>query len=158
MLVNTSESLIACLITENKMRRNKKCNSIGCFLFCSFLMFTSCKAQNRTSTMVEELTGKTWIHSHEEDQNGLKAFRTQDFSFPSSRGREGFEFNEDSTFIYYSIAPTDGAQKNKGTWTAKGNEIMVKFQENSSFKKELFFEIEGYKNGLLTIEEKEIIK
>lgn len=121
-------------------------------------MFSSCKAQNKSSALIEELMGKNWIHSHEEDKNGLKAFRTQDFSFPPSRGREGFEFNEDGTFIYHSIAPTDGTQKNKGIWTAKGDEITVKFQGDSSYKKELIFKIEGYKNGLLTIEEKETIK
>lgn len=136
----------------------KEYKFIGCFLFCFFLVLSSCKAQNKTTTIVEELTGKTWLHSHEEDKNGLRAFRTQDFSFPPSRGREGFEFHEDSTFIYYSIAPTDGTQRNKGTWTAKGNEIMVKFPGDTSYKKELIFKIEGYENGLLTIEEKEIIK
>src|SRR5437667_6338660 len=35
-----------------------------------------------------------WMHSHEEDMQGVMAFRPKDFSFPPSRGRRGFDFRE----------------------------------------------------------------
>ena len=34
---------------------------------------------------------KHWTHSREEDSEGIKVYRPNEYNFPPSRGREGFE-------------------------------------------------------------------
>ena len=72
---------------------------------------------------------KHWIHSREEDTGEIRVYRPNDYKFPPSRGREGFELKENGEFIRYRIGPTDRPQKMVGTWKVeKGNYLRVTFE------------------------------
>ena len=81
-----------------------------CFLlFVPLLFSNTCKAQKDKDTeLVEAIIGTTWIHSYEEDGDSGRVYRSETYEFPRSRGREGFRMEQDSAFLYYAIAPTDG--------------------------------------------------
>ena len=57
-----------------------------------------------------------WIHSHEEDAEGVMVYRPANYSFPPSRGRMGFEFREGGKLVYYGIARADGSEQFSGSW------------------------------------------
>ena len=58
-----------------------------------------------------------WIHSHEEDAEGVTVYRPADYAFPPSRGRTGFEFREGGELVYGGIARGDGTALSSGHWT-----------------------------------------
>jgi hypothetical protein len=58
-----------------------------------------------------------WIHSHEEDSTGVQTYRPSTYSFPPSRGREGWELRKDGTAVHDAIAPADGNDAFEGHWT-----------------------------------------
>ncbi|HYG40227.1 MAG TPA: hypothetical protein VD908_16475, partial [Cytophagales bacterium] len=90
-----------------------------------------------------------------EDSAGLKAYRPDTFKFPPSRGRAGFKIENDSTFILYSIAPTDGWEKHYGKLELAGdNKLKIIFNQKS--RPSVTYEvIIGRKDFLLVNEEKE---
>ena len=57
-----------------------------------------------------------WVHSYEDDKPDVKVYRTTDHAFPRSRGRIGFEFKKDGTFILYDIGKEDLPKKVFGHW------------------------------------------
>jgi hypothetical protein len=57
-----------------------------------------------------------WIHSHEEDAQGVMVYRPANYSFPPSRGRMGFEFREGGELVYYGIGRADGSEQFSGSW------------------------------------------
>ena len=117
------------------------------------LISFSCRAQSQDSDKVlEKVIGQVWIHSHEEDSADVQAYRVQEFDFPPSRGREGFQLNSDSSFIQYAIAPTDGVQKKKGNWTFEEGKLKVSIQTQSDAEN-FSFEIISLKNGILRARE-----
>ena len=59
---------------------------------------------------------KRWVHSFEEDKNGVKVYRPAGYEFPPARGREGFEIRKNGDFIQYDIAPGDGSRPVAGRW------------------------------------------
>ena len=72
-----------------------------------------------------------WTHSYEDDKDQTKVFRPSTYTFPPSRGREGFEIKEDGTFIRYAIGPADGTDKMNGTWKMKGKDrLIITFGQN----------------------------
>lgn len=91
---------------------------------------------NQVTNGVSSAMFKHWIHSHEEDSEGIKVYRPSDYNFPPSRGREGFELKENGEFIIYGIGATDKYEAIVGTWKAEGeNKIQVSFdnQNEQSF-------------------------
>lgn len=62
---------------------------------------------------------KHWIHSHEEDEQGIMVYRPANYNFPPSRGRAGFEFREGGTLVYYGIGRADGSEQSSGRWLIK---------------------------------------
>src|SRR3954470_5302976 len=58
----------------------------------------------------QELTGKRWVHSHEEDKGGQMIFRPATYRFPPSRGRTSFQLNADGTLLRNRPGPTDQTQ------------------------------------------------
>jgi hypothetical protein len=74
----------------------------------------------------------SWIHSREEDEGALQAYRPKGFKFPPSRGRAGFEINKDGEFIDHPIAPADGNETVPGKWESLGEgKIKVTFPKDS---------------------------
>jgi hypothetical protein len=57
-----------------------------------------------------------WMHSHEEDAEGVTVYRPADYAFPPSRGRTGFEFREGGELVYGGIARADGSTLSSGHW------------------------------------------
>lgn len=57
-----------------------------------------------------------WLHSHEEDSQETVVYRPDDYPFPPSRGRVGFEFLAGGYLIYQAIAPADGPELMHGRW------------------------------------------
>jgi hypothetical protein len=69
-----------------------------------------------------------WIHSREEDQGEVQFFRTEDFPFPPSFGRDGMELRADGTFVQDDVGPADGIEQTPGRWTQQGpGRIVVRF-------------------------------
>ena len=69
-----------------------------------------------------EIYEKKWIHSYEEDKEGIEVYHTSTFNFPLSRGRTGFEIEKNGTFIQYGIGPDDRQKKVEGNWTIEEGE------------------------------------
>jgi hypothetical protein len=68
-----------------------------------------------------------WFHSHEEDTPTEMIFRPATFSFPPSRGRQGFELGPDGTATETGIGPTDALQKTQGTWEMEtGDHVTIR--------------------------------
>jgi hypothetical protein len=61
-----------------------------------------------------------WIHSHEEDTQGLMVFRPASYTFPPSRGRIGYDFCKGGELIYYGIGRADGSEQFSGSWVMEG--------------------------------------
>ncbi len=68
---------------------------------------------------------RRWIHSHEEDTADTRVFRPDDFAFPPSRGRMGFELRPDGGYVETAIGPTDRPEQVTGTWTLTDADTVV---------------------------------
>jgi hypothetical protein len=49
---------------------------------------------------------RRWIRSHEEDTPDEMVLRPDDYPFPPSRGRMGFELRHDGGYLESAIGPT----------------------------------------------------
>jgi hypothetical protein len=71
----------------------------------------------------------------------VKEYRNNNYDFPLSRGRTGFEFKKDGSFIQYDIAPTDGTLAVNGSWKPVDGKkeilIQLKNEENSTYRLEI---------------------
>ena len=72
----------------------------------------------------EALLGE-WVHSHEEDQPGLKVFRGSGYRFPPARGRDAVELKADETAVVRGPGPTDVPEETAGTWELDGETIRL---------------------------------
>lgn len=71
---------------------------------------------------------RRWIHSIEEDAEGVEVFRPEGFAFPPSFGRDGFEMLKDGQFIQEDVGPADGIERTIGCWVAFGPQrVQVSF-------------------------------
>jgi hypothetical protein len=67
-----------------------------------------------------------WLHSHEEDAQGVIVYRPADYSFPPSRGRSGFDFRKDGELVYIGIGRADGSEEFLGSWAIEGsNQVRI---------------------------------
>lgn len=62
-----------------------------------------------------------WIHSHEEDTQGVMVYRRKGYGFPPSRGRTGFELREGGKLTYFAIGRADGSEQFSGSWAIEGS-------------------------------------
>ncbi|TPE44117.1 hypothetical protein FJM65_11345 [Pontibacter mangrovi] len=76
-------------------------------------MAVTCKKNDKVAA---QLAGKVWLHSFEEDAEGLWVYRPNTYDFPASRGRTGFSLEPGGVFKRYEIAPADGLQEETGEW------------------------------------------
>ncbi|WP_181163700.1 hypothetical protein [Pontibacter mangrovi] len=86
--------------------------SVLCLL-CLIFMAVTCKKNDKVAA---QLAGKVWLHSFEEDAEGLWVYRPNTYDFPASRGRTGFSLEPGGVFKRYEIAPADGLQEETGEW------------------------------------------
>ena len=74
---------------------------------------------------------RKWMHSFEEDTEGIKVYRPTEYDFPPARGRDGIEFRQDGVFIYWGIGPTDASRAINGHWKMEGlGRVRVSFEGN----------------------------
>ena len=63
-----------------------------------------------------KLLCQKWVHSHEEDDGENCVYRTVEFAFPPSRGREEFDLRPDGLVSGQTAGPTDRKQTRNGNW------------------------------------------
>lgn len=74
---------------------------------------------------------RKWIHSFEEDQNGVTVYRPEEYEFPPARGRDGIEFRQDGVFIDWGIGRTDALHGTNGHWEAEtSRRVRISFEGN----------------------------
>lgn len=90
---------------------------------------------SRDNIDIEKIKDIYWIHSYEEDSGKINVYRPQNYDFPPSRGREGFEFKEEGLFKKYVIAPADGINTINGKWrkTDEENTFFIQLNDDSEF-------------------------
>ncbi|WP_229391752.1 hypothetical protein [Methanosarcina sp. DH2] len=72
-----------------------------------------------------------WMHSFEEDTNGITVYRPIEYDFPRARGRGGIEFRPDGVFIDWEIGPSDASRGINGHWEIEGpGRVRVSFEGN----------------------------
>lgn len=119
------------------------------------LLFSSCNEK-----IADEVFGKTWLYSFEENdkEKDLSAYRDKDYPFPPARMRNGFIVEKDGTFKYLGIAPTDGREIREGTWkeTDQKNkiEVIIKPKKGQTFSVHRFsMEFVSLDDGKLMVKE-----
>jgi hypothetical protein len=61
---------------------------------------------------------KRWVHSFEEDHDGLEVYRPFDYDLPPARGRDGIEFSDDGSFTQWAVGRGDAQEPLPGQWQA----------------------------------------
>lgn len=105
-------------------------------IILSFLL-TTCNNQSVVSTFNPDDLCQCWKFSYEESDADIKVYRSCDYDFPPSRGREGMTFAADKTFVYSAIAPADGFTNLKGSWTME-NDILTMNYTTPTIKRSKF--------------------
>jgi hypothetical protein len=81
------------------------------------------------STLGDCIVG-SWIHSWEEDTDEVTVYRPEDYPFPPSRGREGYEFLSGGSLIYHGIGPADGPTSEPGRWEETApNQVAITIEQ-----------------------------
>ncbi|GAB3828245.1 hypothetical protein GCM10028895_41490 [Pontibacter rugosus] len=112
-------------------------------------MAVTCKKNDKLAT---ELVGKTWLHSFEEDEDGIWVYRPNSFDFPPSRGRTGFSLEPGGVIKRYEIAPTDGLQEEEGSWEQLEKDlVLVRMAEGSNPPLEYRIKIISSSDDLLKV-------
>jgi hypothetical protein len=60
-----------------------------------------------------------WVHSFEEDTEGVRAYRRRGFPFPPAFGRTGLEIHPSGQFVRHDIGPADEPVAVPGRWQAE---------------------------------------
>lgn len=110
-------------------------------LLCCILLLVTLSSQQCNSDLDITALCQRWTHLHENDSNDVKEYRNSSYDFPLSRGRTGFEFRKDGSFIQYDIAPTDGNMAINGSWKPvdgkKEIQVQLKNEESTSYRLEI---------------------
>lgn len=114
---------------------------------------------------LQSLFGITFHHSYEDDKEGMKAFRPDNYDFPPSRGRSGFRIEEGGTFTSLAIAPTDGIREVEGSWEVARQdpltiEVTLPDYDNPRAEKvrTMRWEIVSFTDSLLYVRPQEVNK
>lgn len=76
-------------------------------------------------TQTQFLVG-SWVHSHEEDHDGIRVYRPSTTELPPSRGRDSVTLREDGTAVAGLPGPADaGVTTEDGTWRLEGDVLNV---------------------------------
>jgi hypothetical protein len=113
------------------------------------LLAATCQPGTETASQLRQLE-HTWLHAHEEDQGDVRVYRPNTYAFPPSRGRTGFAFERNGLFTQFDIAPTDGLEGRKGTWTAE-NDHTVRISLDDKKDPDYRLEIVSMDNDVLKV-------
>jgi hypothetical protein len=83
------------------------------------MTYPSSEPGTSAATLAAAIFGH-WVHSREEDAEGLEVFRPDAFPFPPSFGRDGLELLPDGTLIQDDIGPADGIVQVPWRWRLLG--------------------------------------
>jgi hypothetical protein len=59
---------------------------------------------------------RRWLHSFEEDHEGIQVYRPSGHPFPPARGRAGIEFRPDGTFLDLPVGRGDANEVRPCRW------------------------------------------
>ena len=59
-----------------------------------------------------------WLHTHEDDQPGIRVFRSRSQPLPPARGRRGYEFHPDGSLTKIGSGSADQTVTSSGHWSA----------------------------------------
>ena len=68
---------------------------------------------------------RRWVHSHEEDEGSEIVFRTDDFSFPPSRGRTVLDLRSDGTVAGSTPGAADVPESSEGRWELADDRLVI---------------------------------
>ena len=97
----------------------------GYHLFLILLLASACSSTKRAEKAFGESIFQHWVHVHEEDQDGYRAFRPSGYDLPPSRGREGFEIRRDGNFMHYPIGAADRPGEASAKWRLKDKSTLL---------------------------------
>jgi hypothetical protein len=110
--------------------------------------YTATEQGPRTGELPQQLF-RHWVHSREEDRPDSQAFRPDDFDFPPSFGRDGFEMRPDGEFVQDDVGPADGIVRVRGHWSQRGpRRVEVRFDGE---REDYAFTVVSIDEGLLRI-------
>jgi hypothetical protein len=90
---------------------------------------------------------RCWMHSHEEDADGLRVFRPCDFPFPPSRGRASFDLRPCGEFWSSDPGPDDRSAKRRGRWQLDGRMLTLQRVGQAENR----FQVESVNDARLTL-------
>ena len=93
-----------------------------------------------------------WIHSHEEDRQDVRVYRTEDFEFPQSRFRHSFDIHEDGTFVETRAGANDQPIELTGSWVPESYR-KIQFDYDDSAVSQYRFRIKSLSSERLQIVE-----
>ena len=67
-----------------------------------------------------------WVHSHEEDGEGVQVYRPPTYDFPPARGRESIELQAGGALVDRGPGPTDVPAEAEGTWALRGETLVLR--------------------------------
>lgn len=59
-----------------------------------------------------------WLHSFEEDHDGIRVYRPDTYPFPRARGRGGIEFSPEGKFVDWGPGRADAPEPTDGVWVS----------------------------------------
>ncbi len=68
-----------------------------------------------------------WINLHEENTNSIKVFKTSDYKFKPSRGREEIIIKKNDILRYKPISSNDAHIFYDGTWKIKNSKLILHY-------------------------------
>jgi hypothetical protein len=81
-------------------------------------------------------------------------YRPENYDFPPSRGRAGFQLFADGRFVELAIAPTDGIEARQGTWTKGSSETQLQIRFANSPEHNFEMEVLEVQKNILKIKRK----
>lgn len=73
-----------------------------------------------------------WVHSFEEDTEGVTVYRPADYAFPPARGRRGMELAADGTFVDHPVGRGDAPDTVPGHWRlVDSRQLAISFPQSS---------------------------
>ncbi len=68
----------------------------------------------------------SWVHSHEEDHDGIEVYRPAGYPFPPARGRTSLTLKPDGSARSGSPGPDDRGVAADGTWQLADSLLTVR--------------------------------
>jgi hypothetical protein len=76
---------------------------------------------------------KSWVHSHEEDKEGVQVFRPASYPFPPARGRDALRLDADGSLMKSIPGPDDRTSTQPaGCWKVRGKKLILEQQGGTS--------------------------